>query len=379
MRLLPELARKLIEEVRQVLNEQIIIVDDTAAIIASTEESRIGEFHGGASHVLKTKEKLYLAAEHIRIYKGVKPGINLPISFQHEIIGVIGITGNPEKIEPFADLLLKMTELLIKETYYASQVEWQTRGLEAFIYEWVFKKESVDDDFIKRGQLLGLAIGTPYSSLMIEAKASNPTAVSFFLHNWFKHQSFTQKEDLFIFWGEDTFLLLLQDNDNKERANSTHWHYLLDSFRKKFPQGHCSIGISQTLTYTHLYRGYYEADKALRTARKKGTIVHYNELLLEIVVQEMSTQTRTEFVQRVFGDLIYEHELLYTLKAYLFFNQSKKETAASLHIHKNTLQYRLKQITERTQIDLTHAHGLTLFYLAFLFHDEVPQLNPIKP
>jgi carbohydrate diacid regulator len=56
--------------------------------------------------------------------------------------------------------------------------------------------------------------------------------------------------------------------------------------------------------------------------------------------------------------------LLETLQAYLANNLSLKETALELHVHINTLHYRLKQITEVTGIDPKTTEGIALFYLA---------------
>lgn len=44
--------------------------------------------------------------------------MNLPLLFHDEVIGVIGITGEPENISRYGEILRKMTELLIHENYF---------------------------------------------------------------------------------------------------------------------------------------------------------------------------------------------------------------------------------------------------------------------
>ena len=34
-----------------------------------------------------------------------QPGVNMPLKFKNEIIGVVGITGDPNKVTPLASLL----------------------------------------------------------------------------------------------------------------------------------------------------------------------------------------------------------------------------------------------------------------------------------
>lgn len=65
-------------------------------------------------------------------------------------------------------------------------------------------------------------------------------------------------------------------------------------------------------------------------------------------------------------------ELLKTLEAYLMNNCKSKQTAEQLFIHPNTLNYRIKQILEYTNIDLTDFNMNCQLYIDLLVmkHDE---------
>ena len=139
--LLPELAEKIVKEVRKLIGEDIIVVNIDGYIIASTDIERVGTFHEGALVSFKKKRKLTITDEDQLKLMGVKAGINLPIFFQHDVIGVIGITGEPDKVTPFGEIIRKMTELLISENYYAEQFDWHTRAVESFVMDWVQAKE----------------------------------------------------------------------------------------------------------------------------------------------------------------------------------------------------------------------------------------------
>lgn len=60
MHLSTNLASKIISEVQQAMKEDIILVDTKGIIISSTEKSRIGTFHEGATIVIKTKKYFIL-------------------------------------------------------------------------------------------------------------------------------------------------------------------------------------------------------------------------------------------------------------------------------------------------------------------------------
>src|SRR5690606_36064806 len=100
--------------------------------------------------------------------------------------------------------------------------------------------------------------------------------------------------------------------------------------------------------------------KALKASEKKRTIVFYVDLILELLLQEISFDAKKEFLAKTLLPIFEDDELMETLKVYLQENQSMKETAHRMHIHKNTLHYRLKQIKEKTGIDPKNTEGIVL-------------------
>jgi carbohydrate diacid regulator len=103
----PDLAEKIVKEVRKLIGEEIIVVNTAGHIIAGTNRERVGAFHEGALITSQNRKKLIITEKEIPQLKGVKPGINLPILFQNEVIGVIGITGDPETVTPFGESFAK--------------------------------------------------------------------------------------------------------------------------------------------------------------------------------------------------------------------------------------------------------------------------------
>ena len=89
-------------------------------------------------------------------------------------------------------------------------------------------------------------------------------------------------------------------------------------------------------------------------SKKSGYgLVFYDDILLEIVSNEVSEEAQREFLGRLFRDvpeekLREEMQLLQTLYAC---NGSISQTAEKLYLHKNTVQYKLNRIAERTGYD----------------------------
>jgi carbohydrate diacid regulator len=90
-------AAEIIRRIKDVIDFDLNIMDNTGLILASTDVKRINTFHKGA-HFIIEKRLDELIVEEDGIYEGCRKGVNLPISFATQIIGVIGITGQPAEV-----------------------------------------------------------------------------------------------------------------------------------------------------------------------------------------------------------------------------------------------------------------------------------------
>ena len=81
-------------------------------IIASGNKSRINTLHVGAVDAIKQRKTLPMDQQY---GNHGQPGVNMPLKFKNEIIGVVGITGDPNKVTPLASLLKTAVELLLQQ------------------------------------------------------------------------------------------------------------------------------------------------------------------------------------------------------------------------------------------------------------------------
>lgn len=371
MQLVPELSKKIINEVQRVISEDVIVINPSGTIIASTDEMRVDSFHEGAVIVMETKKKLYITEEKAEKLIGVKPGINLPFFFEHDVIGVIGITGIPSNVEPFAEIIRRMTELIIREAAYMEKKEWEQRGLESFFYEWIYTN-SMDQAFIDRGHILGVNITIPYLCLLLqvdqELSPEEYKKIQTKISTWFDSNFASNKNDFLLRWGHGRFILF---KDTRHSKSSKLIKQELEALRLDFITNYqISISIGGGKSIESVQKSYQEAGKALKVAQKRNRVVCYDDLLLDIVLEEVTEETREVFLDRVISSIRNDAELLITLKTLFSNNHSLKKTADGLHIHINTLHYRLKQIKDLTGINPKCAEGITMFYLALSFLDE---------
>ncbi len=109
------LAQSIVESLRNTIKQDINFIDKDGVIIASTDKKRINTIHKGALVCIEKGETIAIISDEQ--YPGSKKGVNLPVYFQDEIIGVIGISGDLDIVEKYGSIIKKMTEILLREEW----------------------------------------------------------------------------------------------------------------------------------------------------------------------------------------------------------------------------------------------------------------------
>lgn len=376
MKLLTGLAQRIVNEVTDILDEEVIVVNHSGIIIAGSDQRRVGSFHEGAQIAVNKKEKIVITKKDVKRLQGVKAGINLPIIFHNKAIGVIGITGEPSDVDQFGELIQRMTELIIQEAHFHEKIDSKNRGLETYVYEWLHLHH-IDEDFRERGEILGISMDISRCCALLEIVLLEDQIAE---NQLIEREAFevlrdcfpSESQDVLVQWGSGRFVLLKAINNfNIEEsvvaAIKNAQKLIKDKYGILF-----NIGIGTRVEDPQeLHSSYNHAKKALRVAKKNGGFIFYDDLTLDVALAEIADETRKEFVGKVLGILIREQELLETLEAYLECNLSIKETSKKLHIHINTLHYRLKRICELTGHSLKETENLVTFYIALSFWNEL--------
>src|SRR5690625_7426556 len=86
-----ELGQKVIQEVTKYTDVDINIMNLEGIIVSSTDKNRINTTHLGAIQVIETGMDVTLDDYNIDDYPGTKKGVNLPITHQNTIKGVVEI------------------------------------------------------------------------------------------------------------------------------------------------------------------------------------------------------------------------------------------------------------------------------------------------
>ncbi|WP_342493543.1 sugar diacid recognition domain-containing protein [Bacillus sp. FSL W7-1346] len=367
------LAEKIVDEVKKVLTEEIIITQTNGTIIAATDPARIGQFHEGAYVTSLEGQKRILTKDDVLQMKGVKAGINLPIYFKQEVIGVIGMTGDPRHVSPFGDILRKMTELLIQEHECFQETETDERQLEAFVFDWLHLPETAVG-MTEKAQRLGFDVNKQRVAILIDCQ--DETFMKQDQYKLMKDKLQLTNQEIIVRWGHARFLLMLQATpDGRETWHKRLFH--IHAALTALSPSRILMGAGKPAASHVMKQSFHQAFRALKLAHADTPIVFDEDLTLELFMEEISQETKDAFLDRTIASLFPYPELVKTLRVLIASDYSLKHTAEAMHVHINTLHYRLKRIQDLTTLDPKRMQDAMLFYLALLLLDHDTK-NTIK-
>lgn len=97
------------------------------------------------------------------------------------------------------------------------------------------------------------------------------------------------------------------------------------------------------------------------------TVFPYNELGIGRLVYQLPVSLCESFLSEIFGEEVpdsFDEETTLAVNRFLQNNLNIAETARQLHMHRNTLIYRLEQIQKRTGLDLRCFEDAMTFKIA---------------
>ncbi len=360
----------LVLEMNKLINEDVIITNEVGNIVASTEAKRIGDYHEGAYLAMKNRVSMVMTKELSETLQGVRRGIVLPIIIEDRPIGVLGITGNPDVVEPYAQIVQKMAELFIKSSSDQMTQEKMARNLELFVFDWL-NEIIKGDTLLARGEFFQLPIESYRQVISIHL----PDATSQLSYKDIIELriAWDRKEQaIFVRWGEGKLLIIDQQYEKdillrKIQGFQTNMVAIIGA--------DVYVGIGQPADYQFMHQSLEQAERACAIAQKENRIIFEDELRFEMIQHEINVQTKWKFIERTIAPIREEPVLLDTLTSWFDHDMSIQETAATLHIHKNTLYYRLEKIEKRTHLSVNVIEDMMLLYIGSRFLQEIADLN----
>ena len=188
-------------------------------------------------------------------------------------------------------------------------------------------------------------------------------------------EALTGADDRALIGGGGSGAVLLLPQTPEDEPTADRLRSLLGPLEAALgPEGRLTLGASAPAASAGGLRGALEEARHARriAAARNGRIcvagpeeLASHVLLLAAVPDEVRRAFRGRLLDKVIGyDLEHQADLVRTLEAFLRYDGSWTRCAAALHVHVNTLRYRIGRIEELTGRDLSRLEDRVDFYLA---------------
>jgi len=364
-----ELAEEIVRETMDRVNRNINMMDETGRIIASGDASRIGQRHEAAAVAIRENRVVRVDESAAERYPGVQIGINLPIRYQDRIIGAIGITGQPEEVEPLGELIKMTTELMIRQNDLKLQGEWRQLTIDAAIDQLLHGPSTDLAGIRQRLDALRLTFEAPFRLAII---AYSPDDLGRDSEDLLPRIiSMTTGEPVIVSRIRPHMLVLLFSRAN--RIPIPRWlRSLHDRLAEKRRTLRIAVG-NEAATIELIRASYAEASMALPFAtsgESRADIVYFDEIEARALTGLIPHEHAARLWHKIAGH--WNGKMTETITHFCRANLSIAEAAESLGIHRNTMIYRLEQIKTLTGYDPRRFEHAMLLQIA-LWHRETTE------
>jgi len=363
------LAQSIVDRAMQILSTNVNVMDERGLIIASGERARIGTRHEGALLVLAQGRAVEVDAALAQRLHDTRPGINLPLRAQGRVVGVVGLSGEPDAVRQHAELLRLAAETMLEQAQWMQMLARDQRLREELVLQLigVSPPGAGLDDWALR---LGVDLARPRVALLIEIAdaALAPDAV---LAAQQRLRRLLAEQEPGLPCAQVTLreLAVLMPvpaapSDLRDRLHSLHER--LGGEGGGQPQ--LALG-GRFEGEDGLARSWQSARATLQAGRRhrpQAAIHRYDELTLPVLLAGLGEGWRADELRRPLRRLARhdrDGQLRRTLAVWFAHDMKAAPSAGALHVHRNTLDYRLRRIGEITGLELSRLNDCLLLFI----------------
>lgn len=370
-----KLAQKIVQRTMDIIDCNINIMDAKGKIIASGDVNRIGEVHDGALLALSQGRIVDINEAVIHSLHGVRPGINLPLRVDGQIIGVIGLTGEPTSLKEYGKLVCMTAEMMLEQARLFNMLAQDTRLKEELVLN-IINTESITPSIVEWANRLGVDLSIPRVACIIEVDSGqfgieNARAE---LQNLQQLLKVPERDNLVAVLSL-TELVVLKPALNSFGRWDVEEH--LERIKQLIERMNESAKLNVRIALGNYFPAengvslsYHTAKTTLaigKARHPKQRVYNYQDLILPVLLDQLRDGWQKEELERPIKKLkLMDNNgvLVKTLLAWFENNMQTIATAKALYVHRNTLEYRLNKISDLTGLNLNSTDDRFLLYMA---------------
>ncbi|KGY14404.1 XRE family transcriptional regulator [Vibrio tubiashii] len=370
------IARQIVERATKIIQFPVNVMDENGQIIGSSDPSRLHRTHEGALLAIHDNRIVEINKTVASTLVGVKEGINLPILHQESVIGVVGISGQPDEVRSYGELVKMAAELIVEQEALMAQIQWNKRHREELLLQLIQGSTLNENQLLSIAERLDLNLSQPRVAATVKVipKHGQPLTQDH-LQKLVHLLEYPERDNIVgvvsVSMNEVVVLkpISLMKGTWSQEEERTRVKRLLKRVTKETDFS-IQIAIGQYFPGVDGLSRSYETAKATMSQVKdsKQSILFYQDHKLAVLVGGLKQDhwRRAQLTDPLHKLMLTDTKgaLLKTLEVYFEQDCDLAQTCAVLHIHRNTLRYRLEKIEQFTSLKINDLDSKVQLYLA---------------
>lgn len=336
-----------------VLDRNVNVMDDRGLILASGQADRLNQRQEGALLAAQQDRVVVIDDSEPHLLQGVQPGVNVPLHHHGRVVGVVGISGSPDDVQVYADLIKVTAELVVEQSALLERGQVLQQEREDFLTEVIH--ERVEPAVAQRRSTeLGVAWELRRGCTLVRSTTADTEPLRTLQRN-LRHVpdlliARPSTSELAVWWPVDQSA----GHDAVGRAIEAAGSAVIAADGEPFD------GIQA------LRRAWMTAHDALDVLHLAPDLYERRDLGVVALFASLRGDWRAETLSGPWRDLVAADphgELRATLRAWIDYDLQMAPCAAALHLHRNTLRGRLDRIERITGLSLRRVPSLLQLYV----------------
>lgn len=343
-------AQKIANDIMHIVPHNITIIDRMGYVISSVDSSLINTIKMDAIEALATLRP-YVS----RNSANESGAMYLPVFHNKHAVGAVEIDGEPEEIATVAHMIAFAAELILDNQEYQSLALRKTAITKDFLLEWAnLPQIPYPKGMVERGKSLGIDIDQNYAAIILECEEGADKAKG--LEKLFKSR--LDRGETLVWCRDGQFLIAVPPRQSLAQRVEV----LIELFPvpAKVYVGEAVAPLSVSIQQAG------HAQKLAQTLGIKRKAVYYQEICLEQTLLSATPSNIVLKLQNILAENDNGGDLIDTICIYMDKRDDITSVCKELHIHRNTLNYRLNRIEELSEKNPRRGKDLLELYLAAL-------------
>ncbi|MFJ7735539.1 helix-turn-helix domain-containing protein [Lysinibacillus sp. NPDC097287] len=369
----------IIQKLAHFINEPILLLDEFGNLIhqAHPLDHIDSEFRYDHSIIFKEILTKSEQVHSFEIFVDEAYYSVFMITFHNRTVAYLVLPKQLHRYDHLSIVAIEQTKnvLALQINQERTSIEVENHLRHDYLYDLIFGLES-EKNLVRRARYLNISFDKKHKVIVLSPN-SHPQMNEQIIDNQlvqmlekFRYILGISILPLSMSHGEKLILIVPED-----KVKSTS-NFVLKYAKENSSFTNATIGISNTVKMPKDYiKGFEEAKKAAEFAsafQKDSPIVHYDDLgIVGVLFNTENPESMKVFMEKYLQPIIdYDQknksDLIRTLQTYLDNESVIQISAEQLHVHYNTLRYRLNRIEEILSVDLSNPNNRLNIQIALI-------------